>query len=157
MWVGTKIAVPHNQESVDCQVDYLSEWSIFGSNGSQELNNRSQIFPGNKYPEVEEESNECGDVDDVEIFLEQNLTCFAVHLGEGLFGNILIAMRDYLRVHEQLSAPVNVSKSFAAPINGETQDGALCLHICAFHISEIIQLRDQERFKGSVVSTDDPQ
>jgi hypothetical protein len=96
-------------------------------------------------------------VDYVEMLLQQILTLLAVHLGQGLLGNILIAMRNYLRIHEQLRAAVNVSKSLTAPVNSQTQDSTFRIHIYNFHIPKVIQLRYQKGLKGSVVPAYDPQ
>lgn len=78
------------------------------------------------------------------------------HFSKWFFGDVLVAVLDELRTDEQLGAAIDVSESFAAPVDDEPKQSALSFHVSWRKLKEVLNLPLKERLEGIVRPADDP-
>lgn len=79
-----------------------------------------------------------------------------VDFSKRFFSNVLVAVLDDLRTHEELRAAVNVSESFAASVDDEAKQSAFSFHVSCRKLKEVLNLSLKERLECVVGPADNP-
>lgn len=113
----------HDQKAVYGQVDDFQQGGVVGPNGSEELHDRGKLFSGDEDPEIEKKTNDRGDVDGVEMFLDLTLRVFShpvIDAAESLLDDLLVGVLNDFFPYKKLSAAVDVAETFVGSIDHKT-------------------------------------